>query len=228
MKRLLFIAALCTLCEGFAFAQGIVWTWVPNSQQGLLFPDSIGNPIYATPQNPVVSIPIDMTGDGTVDFEFRARAIGTPVVEVLQEGANAVLSENGSAINLSSGVVSSLTPVGANWQLLDSGPPGSPYTIGSMIIGGVQGEGIYRQFIDQNGYVGVEFYAADGIHYGALYVAGSSYSPLTGILYGYGYNPVPDAAFNLSDVPSMPVPEPSTWALLVLGALFVVDRRKFV
>jgi len=72
----------------------------------------------------------------------------------------------------------------------------------------------------------VEFYEADGIHYGALDMAGFTQLGVLGFLYGYGYNPVPDAPFNLSDIPSMPTPEPFTWALLTTGMALIFYRRK--
>jgi hypothetical protein len=72
----------------------------------------------------------------------------------------------------------------------------------------------------------VEFYAADGIHYGALDMAGFTQLGVLGFLYGYGYNPVPGAPFNLSDIPPMPAPEPSTWTLLGLGIVMLAWRKR--
>ena len=235
MKRLLLIISLSILCEVSSLAQNIVWNWVPNPQAGnenSLYPYPIGEIVYTSPEYPIDSIPIDMNGDGTVDFEFRAISIGPTVVEVLQHNANEVLAttvpppdigEVAVALNTAD-QVSSLTPVGAEWLTKIAAGPEDPYDIGAMLDSQFS---VDNQYTDQRGYIGVAFHAADGLHYGALEVIGiydptSEYSGNNmGILYGYGYNPVPGAPFNLSDIPRMPVPEPSTRALLSLGSLCV-------
>lgn len=216
MKRLLLIAALCVLCEASCLAQGIVWNWVPNPQQDIgIFPDPIGEPIYSGPDSGVTLLPLSMRGNGTVDFYLQLIASSADAIQLLPTGSNAVLTDGPDAINLNSGSVSSLLPIGASWMLAQSNL--GPYTIGANLVAGNAELGYFGQFINQRGYIGVEFYAADGIHYGALDMAVEDYGNVIGFFYGYGYNPVPGAPFNLSDIPPMPAPEPATWALLGLG-----------
>ncbi len=225
MKRLLLIAALFALCEGSILAQGIIWNWVPNPQQSYgIFPNPIGEPIYSGPDSGVTLLPLSMTGDGTVDFYIQLIASSADAIQLLPAGSNAVLTQGPDAINLSSGVVSSLTPIGASWFLAGNNP--GPYTIGANLIAGNSELGYFGQFINERGYVGVEFYAADGIHYGALDMAGTTQAGIIGFFYGYGYNPVPGAPFDLSDIPSMPVPEPSTWTLLGFGIVMLAWRKR--
>ena len=99
-----------------------------------------------------------------------------------------------------------------------------PYPIAANILAGNAELGYFGQFNDLRGYIGVQFNEADGIHYGALDMAASSDSAVMGIFYGYGCNPVPGAPFDLSEIPS--VPEPSKVALLALGTMFMVGRRR--
>jgi hypothetical protein len=83
------MALFLVMNEISLFAQGTtVWHWVPNPQQGYLFPDPLGAPVNASPFFPVSGFPIDMTGNGTVDFEFRVRETGPVIVEVLQHSTN--------------------------------------------------------------------------------------------------------------------------------------------
>jgi hypothetical protein len=208
MKRLLLIAGLFVLCEASCLAQGIVWNWVPNPQQYIgIWPDPIGEPLYTGPDSPIATLlPLSMTGDGTVDFYIQLIASSASAIQLLPAGSNAVLNLGPDAINLSSGVVSSLLPPGDNWWVAGNNP--GPYIIGANLIAGQSDLGYFGQFINQRGYIGVEFYAADGIHYGALDMAGFTQLVVLGFLYGYGYNPVPGAPFNLSDIPPEPVPVP--------------------
>lgn len=215
MKRLLLIAALCILCEAPCLAQSIVWNWVPNPQQSYgIFPNPIGEPFYTAGTDGVTLLPLSMTGDGTVDFSIQLIASSADAIQLLPTGNNAVLTQGPDAINLNSGSVNSLLPIGASWTLADNSPP---YPTGANLIAGQSYLGYFGQFINQQGYIGVEFYEADGIHYGALDMAGYTQLGVLGFLYGYGYNQVPGAPFNLSDIPAMPTPEPSSWALLGLG-----------
>jgi len=206
MKQL-FLIAWFALCGVSSPAQGIVWNWVTNTFQRLPFPDPIGMPVYLLPDVYLDSTSIDMLGNGTVDFQLQATALdGGESIQVLPSAGNAVLaitnsppdiSIGGDAVLLTSGnLVSSLNPVGEWLGRID----GWPAPIGSDLLWGDSEVGYFGQFIDQRGYVGVEFYAADGLHYGALDVAGET-ALMAGILYGYGYNPVPNQPFDLSLVP---------------------------
>ena len=200
---------------------------MPNPQQHYgIFPNPIGEPFYTAGTDGVTLLPLSMTGDGTVDFYIQLIASAADAIQLLPTGSNAVLTLGPDAINLNNGSVSSLLPVGASWMLAASNL--GPYTIGANLIAGSSQFGesdFYGQFINQNGYVGVEFSAADGIHYGALEMAGYTQLGVLGFLYGYGYNPVPHAPFNLSDIPPMPAPEPASWALLTIGSVFALYSR---
>jgi len=208
----LFLTAGFALCGVSSPAQGIVWNWVPNSHSNLIFDKPIGDAVYLRPDPYFDSRSIDMLGNGTVDFQLQATALdGGQSIQVLPSAENAVLSiadlppsisNGGQAVLLTNGnQVSSLNPVGVWLDAIN----GWPAALGSFLVGGFPEVGYGGQFVNQRGYVGVEFYAADGLHYGALDVAGAT-NLLAGILYGYGYNPVPNQPFDLSLVPLAPAP----------------------
>ena len=202
MKQL-YLIALSALCGVYSPAQGIVWSWVPNTLDPA-FVHPIGIQVYNYPDHPLVSVPISMTGNGTVDFQFQATTLGgAPIIQVLPSAGNAVLStQGGDAVLLTNGnQVSSINPVGV-WVGTNKLWP----SVGPDLLWGEYDYGYGGQFINQIGYVGVEFYAADGLHYGALDVGGEAYGSVVGWLYGYGYNPVPNQPFDLSLVPPVPAP----------------------
>ena len=81
----------------------------------LLFPEPIGEPVYINPNAGMVTIAVDMTGNGTEDFYIQLINTSATTLQVLPEGNNAVLSQGADAIALNGGVVSSPTPIGATW-----------------------------------------------------------------------------------------------------------------
>jgi hypothetical protein len=196
MNRPVATIALLILYATANPAQNVVWNWVPNPYAGNdIFPNLIGNLLFINPGGGFNSMPIDINGDGSVDFEFRVYNSSYSSVDVLQHGSNEVLAvlappgEIGeTAVALyRSNVVTSLPPVGAEWLpeiIVD------PYEIGAMLGGEFSAE---NQYTDKRAFFGVRFYAADGVHYGALQVIAAGGNPVIGIIFGYGYNPTPDA-----------------------------------
>ena len=69
------------------------------------------------------------------------------------------------------------------------------------------------------GYVGVQFQALDGFHFGWIRVRGGNGND--GRILDYAYNTVPGQSLAAGAVP-----EPSTWALLGLGALCLWRFRR--
>ncbi len=209
------IALSVLLGVACAEADGIVWNWLANPTagcQGCYFGEPIGQPVYTRPEVPVRSIPLDLNGDGTMDFEFRAVGIQPTLIEVLQHGSNEVLAitvpppDIGEvAVSLATtNLVSSATPEGADWLPAMPGPLGD---IGAMLNWRFTAE---HQYSLQRRYIGVRFSASDGVHYGALQViAWNDGDPLVdntgGMIFGYGYNLVPNAPFTLSTIPPVPV-----------------------
>src|SRR5262245_4311065 len=176
MKMWIFLALWGCYSSARSSGQELVWHWVPNPLlNNSSLPQRIGSAVYTDPDNPIRSIAIDMNGDGTVDFDFRARAIGPVVVEIVPLGTNEVLSIGlGAAPFERDGVVGPELPQDAAWLRRIDAPV---YSIGSAILGCLgPGDCIPSPFGDQQHYVGVRFWAADGLHYGVLDVRGLRYA----------------------------------------------------
>ena len=84
------------------------------------------------------------------------------------------------------------------------------------------------EFLDQRGYVGVQFTADDGTHYGWIDVAGGvagAYDEMAyGVVYSWAYEDTPDAP-----IVAGVIPEPSSVMLLLVGAggLWMARQKRF-
>jgi hypothetical protein len=181
-----------------------VWRWLPNPYQGNTIPQRIGTPIVGSIDVPERNIDIDMDGDGTIDFKVQGRYFGYFGVLVLPQGTNEVLGVSEPPPDLESYAtalsredkVSFMAPPGSEWL-----PILQPYNLGPHILAcSNPGEWCNGFFLDRRAYVGVRFWARDGLHYGVLDVAGRTEWALA-ILYGYGYNRVAGAPLDISEIP---------------------------
>jgi hypothetical protein len=71
----------------------------------------------------------------------------------------------------------------------------------------------------QRGFIGLEFELGDGVHYGYFDVSVSGSGP-GATLHGWAYESIPNLP-----ITAVAVPEPSTWALIVLGGVFLAYTR---
>ncbi|HPY31310.1 MAG TPA: PEP-CTERM sorting domain-containing protein, partial [Verrucomicrobiota bacterium] len=69
------------------------------------------------------------------------------------------------------------------------------------------------------GFIGIGFELDDGFHYGYFDV--HMVAEGGGVLFGWAYNSIPNAPIFAS-----PVPEPSTWALLIGGGVLMLWFRR--
>ena len=183
---------------------------------------------------------IDLNGDGSVDFRFVSES--GDYFHAEPQGQNMVLGYPLNALRyafmakrLQAGdVLASTSSPGLEWVGYQGNS--STYTTGPILImsfgsesvggefpsrfGTVPGESFPRVGYVQEGYVGVQFFGADGLHYGWIRVRGGYQS--YGTILDYAYNTVPGQGLAAGVVP-----EPSTWALLAVGAAaFCFGRRK--
>ena len=209
-------------------------TWLLLLLGGLIPPGGLwaqGNIRYVDPPDQQVygglgprSVYFDLNGDGVDDLRFRSDG---SQFDIVPTGNNAVLAihqpppDYGSlALHLNPGMAigSSLQPA---WSWEQKQTPDPRFDdLGSTIL-----------YCDSNGclgywspdgdtaYVGVRFYAGSELHYGWIRVRTFS---VGGTIYDWAYNTTPDQS-----ILAGAVPEPSAWALLVLGlgSLFFCSRR---
>ena len=214
----LFIALVMLLAAGIhAHAQGIVYfsygagVWVGFSES-------------FAPQDTLI---MDLNGDGVNDFRFVGESAFGGGLYLEPQNRNGVLGYPADRFSsaylvrrlaagndISSTTSSGLLYVGYNPQPLSSIT--GPYLLYNLSRGGDGGGEFARANSRQTeGYVGVQFFAADGLHYGWIRVRGGNYND--GRILDYAYNTVPGQGLAAGVVP-----EPSTLALLALGvaALF--------
>lgn len=212
LNWLLLAAGLLGPAASAALAQGTIITTVLPSPLGIW-----------SPLNTLLW-PIDLNGDGLEDFTFAADYSG---VGLRTERANRVVERlspppniGGRVAKLDDGfeVGSSLDPQLA-W--LSSDPVGgyvSPgeWAFASIAIALSTGESSdWPGIPGARGFIGIQFELDDGFHYGYFDV--HMVAEGGGVLFGWAYNTIPNAPINAS-----PVPEPSTWALLIGGGVVIV------
>jgi len=172
--------------------------------------------------------PIDINGDGVVDFTFAAGVTG---LSLRTERANRVVYRpdpppdlGGPVARLEEGaeIGPSLEPSLA-WVSSDLrdgyvSPGEWEFTpIAIHLSTGTASE--WPSSPGARGFIGIGFELEDGWHYGyfdAILAAEGG-----GVLLGWAYNSIPNAP-----IIARPVPEPSSWALLVGGGLVMVWFRR--
>jgi hypothetical protein len=216
MKRLMTAAALwlAVACSPAASAAVII--------NALSVPMNLRDDFFGSYE------PIDIDANGTTDFTFgynfqsvglrteggnRAiiRLVGTPTI-----GGRLTPLESDYSI------ASILTPTGFDdreWASSDYlGGFVSPGENAFLSIVFAASTGSSSDF-NGRGAIGIEFEAADGIHYGYLDIeAGPGYAGIT--LYGWAYESQPNTPIFAGSVP-----EPSRMLLLLVGTFALICRR---
>ena len=172
---------------------------------------------------------LDVDGNGAVDFTF---GYDFSAVGLRTESANRAAILPSSPPNIGGRpfqipiayvIGSTLEPSG-NTNLLWSS---SDFVDGFVSPGENRFMGIVQVLstgssssFNGRGAIGIEFEAADGIHYGYIDIdSGPGYAGLT--LYGWAYESQPGVA-----IPAGQVPEPSHIMLLVTGSVVLLTKRQ--
>lgn len=178
---------------------------------------------HNTPGGADVFTDWDVNGDGTIDFEFENRYpnSGSQVnwqldMDPFATGAG-VVGYVGPFVNYAN-ALSVGTSIGSGSTFQTS----SQVVLGSNYAGTLYGGFAVQVPPGTNAYAGFEFQAADGLHYGWLYLNVNA-----GVIdfTGAAYESVPGMAITAGAVP-----EPGTMAMLALGAVGVlgaaIKRRR--
>jgi hypothetical protein len=189
--------------------------------------------IYTAPQQPTyysvfypgtLDFAIDINGDGTTDFILRSNDSGSSINNafLIPQGNNAIVIHKSYVADMNNGetVGSSLDPV---YQWSNTKVPISAVAL--LLDPTPVEEG---NFVGQlSGYMGFDIVNNGMNYYGWMYISSPSGDGLNGDAAIYGE--IVDWAYQSS--PNTPievgaVPEPSTWGLLMLGAILFFVKRK--
>ncbi|MEI7733615.1 MAG: PEP-CTERM sorting domain-containing protein [Verrucomicrobiota bacterium] len=161
---------------------------------------------------------LDLNGDGGDDYLL----ICTLTAVYLQPlGNNNVATDGGYMV----------MPIGRG-ELVASSSPSYQWVNASMVAGGTvviggsaifDGEYFYSgKFSDTNAFIGFKFEIGGAMHYGWMEVYNYP-NDASGQIFGWAYETDPN-----TPIIAGAVPEPSTWALLAIGATLVYWRRKII
>ncbi len=220
MKTALLAILIAALAAASASGQGIVFF-------------SYGTGIRVGETLPRTELEMDMDGNGTVDFRFLGLSTFEAGFQLEPKGANKVLglrddgtpTTNIRARRLVVGNdISETTQVPLAWYGYRPNPLLSVtgvYLVACLDPFQCSGDFKANGSRLTTGYVGIQFFAADGLHYGWIRVQGGAEND--GTILDYAYNSVPGQS-----IMAGAVPEPSTWALIGVGliALWQFRRRQ--
>ncbi len=181
---------------------------------------------------PVAELLMDINGDGVNDFRFVGENPFSGGLYLEPQNQNGVLGYPESPARglfrvrrllAGADISAGATATGLEWVGYQPNPTSSvtgPYLLYNLSNGGDGGGEFARaNSMQTEGYVGVQFYAADGLHYGWIRVRGGNYND--GRILDYAYNTVPGQSISAGAVP-----EPSTWALIGVGAFALWKFRR--
>lgn len=161
--------------------------------------------------NPPIPHSLDIDGNGTIDFSFWGDIASS--VGMHSEGINRYLIVPSPPPNIGGGVAAldSGFLIGPNSGEGSLEWFGNDYEYWSGLMQSLS-TGTAGQFWGTRAYVGIEFEAEDGMHYGWFDVEGHSSIPYA-VVYGWAYESTPGVA-----VIAGAIPEPSTLMLFAAGA----------
>ena len=205
LARMGFIGGMVLLCT-FTCRGGIIINWLDT-------PLELGGW-----WNPSVPHSLDIDGNGTMDFSFWGDVAAS--VGMRSEGANRYLIRPSPPPNIGG-------PVAALGQEFLIGPDsgigsldwfGNDYDYWSSLMQAYN-TGKIGEFWGRRAYIGVEFQADDGVHYGWFDVEGDISTPYA-VIYGWAYESTPGMGLIAGAIP-----EPSTLMLFGTGATAIFISR---
>jgi hypothetical protein len=206
MKKFFLLAAML-LCARAVQAQGVIY--VPGP--------AFGVPVNLDPHS------LDMNQDGKADVTFSGEWLVT---------LDFPSSESAIVCNVGGANGAQLLEAGGYAQILAAGDEIGNSTLwsadGALLTSMTTIKGVSSGWTGPlgasgQGYLGIEFGAADGVHYGWLQVAlvGNEGLPSFPQVLDWAYENGPNTPIAAGEIP-----EPSTWSLLAIGVLFALYRRR--
>lgn len=208
----------------------------PVRGQGIVYydydPSSPTGGIRVGENLPRNELDMDLNNDGTVDFRFLGLSVFEAGFQLEPKNANKALAYPASlpveSATFRSRRLTAGTDIATAAQSLVAwygNRPNPNSSVTGLYLLACQGlfqcAGDFKPgpISQTEGYVGVQFFAADGLHYGWIRVLGGYGND--GTILDYAYNSVPGQTIS-----ARAVPEPSTLALLALGAVTLWKLRR--
>lgn len=203
--------ALASALPPTALAQGTIAYFRPSQPIPVYYDPGIFPPAFYD---------FDVDGDGNADYRFnRADSLGVSVEPL---GANRQIAFPAIPPDLGS----YLDPLPSGFQIGSSLAPtyywvstSSPNLAGHSFVSACYDTGCIGLFHGQTAYMGLEFVRGNNTYYGWALINNPS-GTAGGFILEWAYETQPGASIFAGAVP-----EPSTWALLVVGAAALVYRK---
>ncbi len=187
-----------------------VWLATLSSVHASIIVTWLDNPIVLFHgQAPSIQFPIDLDGDGFIDFTFAA---SINFVGVRSEGQNRYVIIPSPPPNIG-GPVEPLYPDYEIGLDLDGNPEWFGINTDFATLGIWFDTGSSGNFRGHHAYMGIEFVIEDNTHYGWINLMIGHDGPY-GEIYGWAYESTPNAP-----ILAGAIPEPSTLLLLLTGGI---------